>query len=622
MSLVADGAAVVALVYAATVPRAGNDDPLPARFALELRPDQDPAAVRTAVEQVLSSLRIHVSPLSALDQTVLVLDLLDRALASARPAACFAAGYALADRFDLVGAEPDLPTVFFPEQRPPPAVEVSGGALSGFPPGCWVDPEPALSPRPPGPSTGCRCPPPGSSPNRPVARAVARTSWSPNRTRESPRTWNWWASAFVPGFDVIDDDSDPTDPMTELGNPGHGTGTASVLVSLASHVRHRLRAQGPADADPRDRERGAGQAEPGRAGDRLGDREGARRHDEPWGHPRQRLTPRDQPSGRGQHDRPGRGWELRAPRCLARSLRRMHRCRCDERRRPAWPGTCRGTRGHLGAGQNVYHAVVPQVGPPAAMPSAKGRARASGRPDRRSRRTMGGSPRTSERGRRCTCARETSRRCSRGYCSPRPADPPRGTRRRWVPGSSMRVPFSRRASTWALARGCDTAIRRAGGRPNERGVPGGRGGRRRGRRRCAGLAPVRTGKRRCRSSATASWGDHRSKLRPSAASGPYSISNPRLRECCWGSDASGSRTSSRAGKPRSETRRAHPAPSSSRNRATSDVCGRRCRVVRPDPSGERGADRITLLPSRTDATTCRARSSRGMVSSCGVGSWR
>ena len=42
--------------------------------------------------------------------------------------------------------------------------------------------------------------------------------------------------AFVPGFDVIDDDSDPTDPMTELGNPGHGTGTASVLVSLASHV--------------------------------------------------------------------------------------------------------------------------------------------------------------------------------------------------------------------------------------------------------------------------------------------------------------------------------------------------------------------------------------------------
>ena len=45
-------------------------------------------------------------------------------------------------------------------------------------------------------------------------------------------------------------------------------------------------------------------------------------------------------------------------------------------------------------------------------------------------------------------------------------------------------------------------------------------------------------------------------------------------------------------------------------------------VVEPDPSGERGADRITLLPSRTDATTCLARSSRVMVTVRGVGSWR
>jgi len=45
-------------------------------------------------------------------------------------------------------------------------------------------------------------------------------------------------------------------------------------------------------------------------------------------------------------------------------------------------------------------------------------------------------------------------------------------------------------------------------------------------------------------------------------------------------------------------------------------------VVEPDPSGARGADRITLLPSRTDATTCRARSSRVMVTVRGVGSWR
>ena len=236
MSLVADGAAVVALVYAATVPRAGNHDPLPARFALELRPDQDPAAVRTAVEQVLSGLRIHVSPLSALDQTVLVLDLRDRALASARPAACFAAGYALADRFDLVGAEPDLPTVFFPEQRLPQAVEVSGGALSGFPPGCWVDPEAALEPTPAWAIDRMQVP---------AAWVFSEQAGRPSRGEDvvvaQPDTGitphvELVGVAFVRGFDVIDDDIDPTDPMTELGNPGHGTGTASVLVSLASHV--------------------------------------------------------------------------------------------------------------------------------------------------------------------------------------------------------------------------------------------------------------------------------------------------------------------------------------------------------------------------------------------------
>jgi len=236
MSRMADDATVVARVHSATVPRAGNEDARAARFALELRPDQDPAAVRTEVEQVLASLRIHVSPLSALDQTVLVLDLLDRALASARPAACFAAGYALADRFDLVGAEPDLPTVFYPEQRLPRAVEASGGALSGFPPGCWVAYEPALEGTPAWAIDRMQVP---------AAWVFSEQAGRPSRGEDvvvaQPDTGitphvELVGVAFVPGFDVIDDDSDPTDPMTELGNPGHGTGTASVLVSLASHV--------------------------------------------------------------------------------------------------------------------------------------------------------------------------------------------------------------------------------------------------------------------------------------------------------------------------------------------------------------------------------------------------
>ena len=104
---------------------------------------------------------------------MLVLELLDRALPAARPAACFAAGYALADRFDLVGAEPDLPTALFPEQRRPEAVGILGGALAGLPPGCWVDPEPALLSTPAG--------------GLPSAPAVPRHSWRPHRGAELSR---------------------------------------------------------------------------------------------------------------------------------------------------------------------------------------------------------------------------------------------------------------------------------------------------------------------------------------------------------------------------------------------------------------------------------------------------
>ncbi len=132
--------AVVAALEAATVSRA--DDPCPARFALEVSPDQDPAEVAARVAEALARWRPRITQLSALDPQVLVLDLLDRALAAARPAACFAAGYALAERFGLITAEPDLPTAFFPEQAIP------GGALAGFPPGCWVAPEPALESTP------------------------------------------------------------------------------------------------------------------------------------------------------------------------------------------------------------------------------------------------------------------------------------------------------------------------------------------------------------------------------------------------------------------------------------------------------------------------------------------
>ena len=231
-----DVVTVVAHVRAATVSRVAGTESVPARFALELHPDQDPASVGGAVEAALAGLRVRISPLSALDPEVLVLDLLDRALAATRPSACFAAGYALADRFDLIGAEPDLPTDFFPEDSPPQAGAFRGEAVSGSPPGCAVDPEPALE----------------STPAWAIDRMRVPAAWGYSEQQGRPSQGEGVivaqpdtgitshvelvGVAFVPGFDVIDDDHDPTDPLTEPGNPGHGTGTASVLVSLESYV--------------------------------------------------------------------------------------------------------------------------------------------------------------------------------------------------------------------------------------------------------------------------------------------------------------------------------------------------------------------------------------------------
>jgi hypothetical protein len=209
---------------------------VPARFALELQPHQDPADVATAVEQALADLRARVTPLSVLDPEMLILDLLDRALAAARPAACFAAGYALAEQFDLIGAEPDLPTAFFREQGTAPPDVLAGGALAGFPPGCYVDPQPALEPTPAWALDRMHVPEAwaysehDSRPSRGQGVIVAQPDTGITAHVELVGV------ALVPGFDVIDDDNDPTDPLTEPGNPGHGTGTASVLVSLDSYI--------------------------------------------------------------------------------------------------------------------------------------------------------------------------------------------------------------------------------------------------------------------------------------------------------------------------------------------------------------------------------------------------
>jgi serine protease len=193
---------------------------------MELRREQDPAALTVAVERDLAALDARVAPLSALERRVLVLALPGRRFTGAA-AAAFAAGHELTVRYGLVTAEPDLPTALFPEQ-PPRAAGPRTEGVDAFPPGCSVPPEPALSPawaveRMQVPAAWA------------FAVAAGRPSQGEGVVVAQPDTGVTvhpeLVGAFVgSGYDVLASDADPTDPLDGL-NPGHGTATASLVVS-------------------------------------------------------------------------------------------------------------------------------------------------------------------------------------------------------------------------------------------------------------------------------------------------------------------------------------------------------------------------------------------------------
>jgi len=201
-----------------------------AGFALVLRSTQDPVMQAAEVQTALAPLPARVTPLSALEPRVLVAELPGR-IFGADAAVAFAAGYALQEEFDLAAAEPDLPTGFFPEEPSPRAgKEPVPEGLEGFPPGCWAPEEPALDADPRWALRAMRVPEAWAfsqarqRPSRGEGVIVAQPDTGVTRHAELVGV------ASVPGFDVLSNDADPTDPLG-VGNPGHGTATASVLVS-------------------------------------------------------------------------------------------------------------------------------------------------------------------------------------------------------------------------------------------------------------------------------------------------------------------------------------------------------------------------------------------------------
>jgi subtilase family protein len=209
-------------VRQATNPRVASA--LPARYALETAPGQDPRAVAAEVAAAFPDLRRSITPLSDLDPDVLVVEFPRRTFEGASRTEAFATGYRLAAEFALVTAEPDLPTGYYTGEA-----DDGEESVGSFPPGCFVPGEPALDPR--WALDRLRVPEAWA-----FSTSLGRPSQGAGSVVAQPDTGvvtdhpELRGVLRVAAANTLDGGGDPTDPRSGR-NPGHGTGTASVLVS-------------------------------------------------------------------------------------------------------------------------------------------------------------------------------------------------------------------------------------------------------------------------------------------------------------------------------------------------------------------------------------------------------
>jgi serine protease len=201
----------------------------PARFALLLRSGQDAQAVIASIRGDFAQLNVEVEPLSASLPLVLILKFPEH-LMTAEPAVAFDLAYQLADRFNLENAEPEIFTDLVPEPDPKRQGRREE-SVDNFPPGCWVAEDADLD----------------NKLDWALQAMHVRDAWkfSSDTGHASygldvvvaqPDTGvtthpELKGVTFVPGYDFVDDKPGHDDPLDYIGNPGHGTATASVLVS-------------------------------------------------------------------------------------------------------------------------------------------------------------------------------------------------------------------------------------------------------------------------------------------------------------------------------------------------------------------------------------------------------
>ncbi len=206
---------------------------LPARFTLVMNEDQDPADIAREISRVLSPLKASVRPLSDQDLSILLAEIPGR-IFRMDDGAAFEAGYLFSERFQLEAAEPDVQTNIFPVASPPPPEDQRREGLELPQPWCWAPWQPDLSDRPRWALEIMRVPEAWA-----FSLEQGRSGYGAGVIVAQPDTGiaphvQVQDILRVAGYDFINGNTDPTDPLNYPGNPGHGTATASVVAAPQS----------------------------------------------------------------------------------------------------------------------------------------------------------------------------------------------------------------------------------------------------------------------------------------------------------------------------------------------------------------------------------------------------
>lgn len=211
---------------------------MPARFYLPVPEDRNLAELKARIAATLAPLPCTVAPLSALAPGDLVLSFPGRTIVDS--AWAFDAARALESELGLPLAEPEIFHAVMPADPGAPVAPDIEESAAQLMPGCWADPEPRIE----------------AEKDWALKRIRAREAWDYADSMARPARGEGIVIAQpdtgVTGHPELRDvlsggainlmdparPNDATDPMDYPGTRGHGTGTASVVVSGAPGVVH------------------------------------------------------------------------------------------------------------------------------------------------------------------------------------------------------------------------------------------------------------------------------------------------------------------------------------------------------------------------------------------------